>query len=269
MRGEDAAPVVDGGPEDRDAGAVPEQHGGVAATGGLVEPPGMHLGADEEHRPVLPGADPRVGDRQPIEEPAALVADVHGGDVAQAELALQEDAVAGFEVVGSAGAVDDAVEVGGLEAGFGEGFERRGLRQPDAGLAGTDPVAGLDPRPLQDPLVRRLHHAGEVLVGDEARRHVEAGREEFGTGHRVAAVREGEKISPTPRESKGADGSRRDPRPVRCRPRREAPARRAQAGAREGCGERRRVHADAQGDVTPDTKVYDELVRAIMTHPEF
>ncbi|PYO82404.1 MAG: hypothetical protein DMD37_02675 [Gemmatimonadetes bacterium] len=29
------------------------------------------------------------------------------------------------------------------------------------------------------------------------------------------------------------------------------------------------VHTDAQGDVTPDTKVYDELVRAIMTHPEF
>ena len=29
------------------------------------------------------------------------------------------------------------------------------------------------------------------------------------------------------------------------------------------------VHTDAQGDVTPDTKVYDDLVRAIMTHPEF
>ena len=29
------------------------------------------------------------------------------------------------------------------------------------------------------------------------------------------------------------------------------------------------VHTDASGDVTPDTKVYDELVRAIMTHPEF
>ncbi len=29
------------------------------------------------------------------------------------------------------------------------------------------------------------------------------------------------------------------------------------------------VHTDANGDVTPDTKVYDELVRAIMTHPEF
>ena len=29
------------------------------------------------------------------------------------------------------------------------------------------------------------------------------------------------------------------------------------------------VHTDAQGDVTADTKVYDDLVRAIMTHPDF
>jgi hypothetical protein len=29
------------------------------------------------------------------------------------------------------------------------------------------------------------------------------------------------------------------------------------------------VHTDASGVVTPDSKVYDDLVRAIMTHPEF
>jgi hypothetical protein len=29
------------------------------------------------------------------------------------------------------------------------------------------------------------------------------------------------------------------------------------------------VHTDARGDVTPESQVYDELVRAIMTHPEF
>ncbi len=29
------------------------------------------------------------------------------------------------------------------------------------------------------------------------------------------------------------------------------------------------VHTDESGAVTPDSKVYDELVRAIMTHPEF
>jgi len=29
------------------------------------------------------------------------------------------------------------------------------------------------------------------------------------------------------------------------------------------------VHTDERGTVTPDSKVYDDLVRAIMTHPEF
>ena len=29
------------------------------------------------------------------------------------------------------------------------------------------------------------------------------------------------------------------------------------------------VHTDESGAVTTDSKVYDELVRAIMTHPEF
>ncbi|HMG19084.1 MAG TPA: hypothetical protein VK573_10190 [Gemmatimonadales bacterium] len=29
------------------------------------------------------------------------------------------------------------------------------------------------------------------------------------------------------------------------------------------------VHTDESGAVTPDSKVFDDLVRAIMTHPEF
>jgi hypothetical protein len=29
------------------------------------------------------------------------------------------------------------------------------------------------------------------------------------------------------------------------------------------------VHTDAAGKVTPESKVFDDLVRAIMTHPEF
>ena len=29
------------------------------------------------------------------------------------------------------------------------------------------------------------------------------------------------------------------------------------------------VHTDADGNVTPMSKVFDDLVRAIMTHPEF
>lgn len=29
------------------------------------------------------------------------------------------------------------------------------------------------------------------------------------------------------------------------------------------------VHTDAEGNVTPESKLFDDLVRSIMTHPEF
>jgi hypothetical protein len=29
------------------------------------------------------------------------------------------------------------------------------------------------------------------------------------------------------------------------------------------------VHTDANGNVTPDSKLFDDLVRAILTHPEY
>jgi len=61
------------------AGAVTEQHGRVAATRRFVEPARVHFGADQQNVPVLAGADPRVGDRKPVDETAALIADVDGG----------------------------------------------------------------------------------------------------------------------------------------------------------------------------------------------
>jgi len=29
------------------------------------------------------------------------------------------------------------------------------------------------------------------------------------------------------------------------------------------------VHSDADGNVTPESKLFDDLVRAILTHPEY
>src|SRR5207253_10878821 len=64
---------------------------------------GVHLRAHEQHAPVLAHPDPRVGHGQPVHESRALVADIDGGNVADPELTLKEDAVAGLEVVGGAG----------------------------------------------------------------------------------------------------------------------------------------------------------------------
>src|SRR5206468_9983839 len=54
--------------------------------------------------------------------PISLIVHIDGGYVGKAELALQEDAVAGLEVIGCAGAVDDAVDVTRGEPSFGERF---------------------------------------------------------------------------------------------------------------------------------------------------
>src|SRR5205823_3191247 len=73
---EHAAPRGVGRAEDRDAGAITEQHGRVATARGPVEPAGMHFGAHQQHAGVLAGPDPRVGHRQPVHESGALVAHV-------------------------------------------------------------------------------------------------------------------------------------------------------------------------------------------------
>src|SRR6266568_1508522 len=127
-------------PENRDARAVAEQHRGVPAAGRLVEPARVHLGADQQHATVLARADPGVGDREAIDEARALVTHVDGRDVGEAELALEEHAVAGLEVVGGAGAIHDAIEVGGLERSPGERLQRGRARQAGSGLAVREPV---------------------------------------------------------------------------------------------------------------------------------
>src|SRR5207248_3743179 len=153
VRGEHAASGVVRGPEDRDPRAVAEQHGRVPAPGRAVEAAGMHLRAYQQDATVLAGADPRVGDGQAIDEPRALVAHVDGGDVGEAERALEEHAVAGLEVVGRAGAVHDAVELGGLHARLRERLARGLGGETRAGLAVGNPVARLDAAALHYPFV--------------------------------------------------------------------------------------------------------------------
>src|SRR5258708_5059972 len=121
----------------------------------------MHLGAHQENVLVLTRADPRIGDGQSVDEPTALIAHVHRGNVAEAELALQEDAVSGVEGMGGAGAVDDAVVVCGREPRLVERLFRRLARERDTGVALVYPVTGLDAAALYDPLVGGIHNLRE------------------------------------------------------------------------------------------------------------
>src|SRR3989441_10088416 len=255
MHGEHAAPWVLGRAEHHRARAVTEHDGRVPAAGRLVEPARVHLGADQEDAPVGTGADPGVGHGEAVQEAATLVAHVDRRDVADAQLALEEDAVAGLEMVGGAGAVDDAVEIAGLEAGLGQGLAGRLARQRDAGLAVRHPVARLDAAALRDPLVRRVHEPGQVVVGHESGRDVKAGGYELGAQHQDAsryllrATGERGRFRPRVAKARDAHGSDDHAAAVRRRPGSETSSGRAEAGARprQAVGSGLRAPSDVRG----------------------
>ena len=124
----------------------------------------------------------------------------------------KEHAVAGLEVIRGAGAVDDAVEVARLHAGLGERAGRCLSRQTCTPVSPSDTQWRVwMPGALRDPLVRRVHHFGEVVIGHAPRGDVKAGGENLGTGHRglrapgCGASVNG-KISPPAGQSKASGG---------------------------------------------------------------
>src|SRR3989449_1018425 len=255
MHREHAASWVIGGAEHHGARAVAEQDGRVPAAGRLVEPARVHLGADQEDAAVGAGADPGVGHGETVQEAAALVPHVDRGDVADAQLALQEYAVAGLEMVGGAGAVDDAVEIAGLEAGLGQGLAGGLARQRDAGLAVRHPVARLDAAALRDPLIRRVHEPGQVVMGDEPGRDVKAGGDELGARHQdlsrypLRATGERGRFRPRVAKARDAHGPDGHTAAVRRRAGSETSSGCAEAGARpsQAVGSGLRAPSDVRG----------------------
>ena len=184
IEGEDALAVVVGRAEHHGAGAVGEDDGGVATGGRDIHAGGLDLGADDEDVAELARPDPGVRDRERVDEPAALGADVDRGDGADAEPALQEDAVAGREVVGGRGGVDDGVEVAGAEARHLERPFGGAEREVGAGLALAHPVPLLDAGAGADPFVAGVHDLRQVVIRDDAVGHGETGAEKAGATHR-------------------------------------------------------------------------------------
>src|SRR5256712_13719169 len=255
MHREDAAPRVLGGAEHHRARAVAEQDRRVPPAARLVEPARVHPGTDPEDAPGGTRADPSVGHGEGGQEAAALVAHVDRRDVADAQLALKEDAVAGLEMVGGAGTVDDAVEVAGLQAGLGQGLAGGLARQRDAGLAVRHPVARLDAAALRDPLVRRVHEPGQVVIGDEPGRDVKAGGDELGARHQdlsrypLRATGERGRFRPRVAKARDAHGPDGHTAAVRRRAGSETSSGCAEAGARpsQAVGSGLRAPSDVRG----------------------
>ncbi len=85
--------------DDRRSRAVAEEHRDVAPAIGELDTGRVHLRADQEDVAIHPGAYPRVGDRESIQEPGALVAHVERGNARQPELVTEETPRAGEVVI--------------------------------------------------------------------------------------------------------------------------------------------------------------------------
>src|SRR5205809_369681 len=208
-----------------------------------------HL-APVHHRPVLAlpqhllahvGVVRQTGAVDPqLFRMTAVGEEMHGEDATPRVLGGAEHhrAVAGLEMVGSAGTVDDAVEVAGLQAGLGQGLAGGLPRQRDAGLAVRHPVARLDAAALHDPLVGRVHEPRQVVVGDDPGGDVKAGGDELGARHQDAsryllrATGERGRFRPRVAKARDAHGSDGHAAAVRGCPGSETSSGRAEAGTR-------------------------------------
>ena len=154
------------------AGTVAKKDGRVSALGREPERRGLTLAADEQDAVVRPHPDVAVGGREAVEESCALVANVHGAHLSQAERVLEQDAVAGEEVIRCEGREDDELDVVRRPARVGHGGFGRGGRHVGACLTiGGEPTL-LDPRALLNPRVRGIHQLLELVVGHDPRREV-------------------------------------------------------------------------------------------------
>src|SRR5439155_12127748 len=75
-------------------GAISEDHRSIAAPGAHIEASRLDLRTHHQHPAELSAADEGIRHRERVDEAAALIPDVDGGDRGQSQQPLEEDAVA-------------------------------------------------------------------------------------------------------------------------------------------------------------------------------
>src|SRR5207247_2215542 len=98
-------------PDDDSSGPVSEEHGDVASAVAEVEPGRVNLGPDEQDVLVDTGPNPRIRDRQAVQEPGALISYVECGHAPHAELVAEEAPRSREVEVGREGGEHDGIDV--------------------------------------------------------------------------------------------------------------------------------------------------------------
>ena len=142
---------------------VAEQHAGRPVL--PVEDPGKGLRTDHQGGSRLAEANEIVGDVERIDEARANRLDVECRAPLHAERVLHAGRGGGEGLVGRRGGDNDEVEIGRLHARLVEGGSGGGGRQMGCELAGIGDASFADAGALDDPLVRRVDHPRQFLVG--------------------------------------------------------------------------------------------------------
>ena len=177
---EAAAGLVRGGQHDR-AGPVAEQDAGVPV--GVVEEPGQQLGADDQDVPGHAAGDVRLRGGIGVDEAGAGRGHVHRRRARVADGLLDQRRRRGHPVVGRQGGEEDEVDLVGVDAGRPDRPQRGDRRHRRGRLVGGRDASLADPRPRHDPLVGRVDHLLEVVVGEDLRRRVAAPAGHMGMTH--------------------------------------------------------------------------------------
>ena len=156
----------------RSAGAVAEQHAGVAVL--VVEDAAEDLRAADEHLRVGPAAHHVRADLGREHEAAARSSQVEAARVLGAEVVADAARRRRERLVTGHRRADHQVQVLGRHVGVLEGLPRRVDRQGAGHVRRGRDAPLLDAGPLDDPLVRRVDDLLEVLVGQALLRHVSA-----------------------------------------------------------------------------------------------
>src|SRR6188508_195842 len=133
----------------------------------------MHFAADHENREGAAGSDQLVCNREPVNETAALIANVERQARLYAEPLVKQRRVPGEVDVGAQRAAHDRVDVGGLQPGYVERAPRCDLGERNAAAIVVDVASFAYPGTFHDPFVGRVDERSEVIVRDHGLRYLE------------------------------------------------------------------------------------------------